>query len=253
MIGNSVTAIPAPASPTPRHDRLDALRGAAIVWMACFHFCFDLQHFHFAAADFYRDPFWTLQRAAIVSLFLLCAGLGQAVALAQGQRWGRFRRRWGQVAGCALLVTAGSWLMFPQSFISFGVLHAMAVMLLLLRLAGPRLPDLALLALALAALLAPAFWSHPWFDSPWTNWLGLVTVKPVTEDYVPLLPWMGVMLCGFVLGRQLLARVPQWLSGPLWPRLQPLAVLGRWSLSFYMLHQPLLIGALWLVRATIGP
>jgi len=28
--------------------------------------------------------------------------------------------------------------------------------------------------------------------------------------------------------------------------LRPLAVLGRWSLSFYMLHQPVLIGALML-------
>ena len=27
----------------------------------------------------------------------------------------------------------------------------------------------------------------------------------------------------------------------------PLATLGRWSLSFYMLHQPVLIGTLWLV------
>jgi peptidoglycan/LPS O-acetylase OafA/YrhL len=26
--------------------------------------------------------------------------------------------------------------------------------------------------------------------------------------------------------------------------LRPLAVLGRWSLSFYMLHQPVLIGAI---------
>ena len=33
------------------------------------------------AQDFYRDPFWTWQRTCIVTLFLLCAGIGQAVAL----------------------------------------------------------------------------------------------------------------------------------------------------------------------------
>ena len=32
-------------SNTPRFDRLDALRGVAIVWMAVFHFCFDLAYF----------------------------------------------------------------------------------------------------------------------------------------------------------------------------------------------------------------
>jgi len=34
--------------------------------------------------------------------------------------------------------------------------------------------------------------------------------------------------------------------------LGPLAALGRWSLSFYMLHQPVLIGGLLLAQATIG-
>jgi len=28
------------------------------------------------------------------------------------------------------------------------------------------------------------------------NWLGLITRKLVTEDYVPLLPWLGVMWWG---------------------------------------------------------
>ena len=223
-----------------RFQRLDALRGLAIVWMAIFHFSFDLNHFGFTHADFYRDPFWTGQRTAIVSLFLLCAGAGQAVAMAQQQSWPRFWRRWAQVAGCALLVSVGSWFMFPRSFISFGVLHGMVVMLLILRLAGPRLSVGAALALGLLALLLPLGLHHPLFDSRWLNWTGFVTLLPVTEDYVPVLPWLGVMLWGFALSRWR----PTLMRGALPKLLHPLAVLGRWPLSFYMLHQPVLIGLL---------
>jgi uncharacterized membrane protein len=235
-----------------RHARLDALRGLAIVWMVLFHFCFDLNQFGWIAEDFYRDPFWTVQRSVIVSLFLLCAGLGQALALQQGQSWQRFWRRWAQVAGCALLVSAGSWLMFPRSFISFGVLHGMAVMLLILRALGPRLSPSACVMLGLAALLVPQLWQHPLFDTRWLNWIGLVTHKPITEDYVPLLPWLGMMLWGYALGRWLLKRRPEWLQGQLPSAALPLACLGRWPLSIYMLHQPLLIGALMLWQATMA-
>ena len=228
-----------------RFDRLEALRGVAIVWMLAFHFCFDLNHFRFIQQNFYRDPVWTWQRACIVSLFLFCAGLGQAVAWRQGQGWRRFWRRWAQVAGCALLVTAGSYLMFPRSYITFGVLHGIAAMLLLLRLsagAGRWLWLLGLLALCL-----PLWWRHPWFDAPGPHWIGLVTRKPVTEDWVPLLPWIGVMYWGMASGQWLLAHRPAWMAGSVPAAWQPLARLGRWSLTVYMLHQPIFIGLLMLV------
>jgi uncharacterized membrane protein len=77
-----------------RSDPIDALRGIAIVWMTMFHFCFDLSHFGWTRQNFYADPFWTWQRVAIVSLFLFCAGLGQAMAVGQGQGLPRFGRRW---------------------------------------------------------------------------------------------------------------------------------------------------------------
>ena len=230
---------------SPRSDRLDALRGAAIVWMAAFHFGFDLNHFGWIRQDFYRDPVWTWQRTAIVSLFLFCAGGGQALAVMNGQGASRFWKRWGQVAGCALLVTLSSWFMFPNSWISFGVLHGIAAMLLLLRLGLARLPDAALLALAVAAVALPHVVQHPMFDTRWTNWLGLVTHKPVTEDYVPVLPWLGAMLLGFVATR---ARPRLWQGSA--PR--PLAVLGRWSLSFYMVHQPVFIAGLVAMQALNG-
>jgi len=227
-----------------RFDRLDALRGAAIVWMAVFHLCFDLNLYGLIdpRQNFYRDPFWTGQRTAIVSLFLLCAGLGQSVALEAAQGWPRFWRRWAQVAGCALLVSLGSAWMFPQSWISFGVLHGMAVMLVAARLLAPLRAGLWLLGAVAMAL--PWLVQHPFFDGPLTNWVGLVTRKPRTEDYVPVLPWLGVMLWGLAAGQWLLAHRRAALAGPVPAWLQPLAVLGRWPLSFYMLHQPVFIGAI---------
>ncbi|MDP4299590.1 DUF1624 domain-containing protein [Leptothrix discophora] len=234
--------VPIPPAGLERHDRLDALRGLAMVWMTVFHASFDLNNFRLIAPqDFYRDPFWTGQRLVIVSIFLACAGASQAVAHRQGVSWPRFWRRWAQIAGGALAVSLGSWWMFPNSWISFGVLHAMAVMALLVRLLAP-LGTPALVALAGLALVAPQVLSDPFFDSRWTNWVGLVTHKPRTEDYVPLLPWLGMVLAGFVACRGLLSRQPGLLTGPLPRALVPLARLGRWSLGYYLVHQPVLIG-----------
>jgi uncharacterized membrane protein len=231
-------------APGDRFDRLDALRGVAIVWMAIFHFCFDLNYYGFFTPkyQFTVDPLWTTQRTCIVTLFLFCAGLSQAVALRQGQTSARFWRRWAQIAGCAVLVSIGSAVMFPKSWISFGVLHGIAVMLLLVRLAAPLGRWLWLVGLV--AIVLPLLWRHEVFNGPWLRWVGLVTKKPVTEDYVPVLPWLGLLLWGLAAGREALARAPGLLQGGLPPAARPLAVLGRWSLSFYMLHQPILIGAL---------
>ena len=189
---------------SPRYDVVDALRGAAMVWMTIFHFCFDLSHLGLWRQNFLVDPFWTNQRVMIVSLFLFCAGLGQSIAWAQGQSWARFFRRWLQIVAAAVLVSIGSYLMFPQSYIHFGVLHGIAVMLVIVRLTSGWGRWL-----WLAGLLAIL---SPWAAQIWLggagegwaalmngramNWLGWITQKPITEDYVPVFPWLGVMWWG---------------------------------------------------------
>ena len=250
----------APSAAVTRHGAVDALRGLAMVWMTVFHLCFDLSHFGFWVQNFRADPFWTFQRTCIVSIFLFCAGLGQAIALHQGQGWLRFGRRWARVVGCALLVTAGSFAMFPQSFIYFGVLHGMAVMLLIARCTaswGRWLWLAGLVAVMLPPLveyLLSKFWpdAAALFNGRALNWLGLVSRKPFTEDYVPVLPWLGVLWWGLAAGQWVLARRPGWLHRALPRALMPLATLGRWSLSYYMLHQPVMISVLMLVVWAIG-
>ena len=58
------------------------------------------------------------------------------------------------------------------------------------------------------------------------------------------LPWLGAMWWGVGAAQLLRARAPGWLAQPVGRAGGALAWLGRWSLSYYMLHQPVLIGAL---------
>jgi uncharacterized membrane protein len=61
---------------------------------------------------------------------------------------------------------------------------------------------------------------------------------------VPVLPWLGVMLWGLAAGQWLLANRREWLAGGVPGAAAPLALLGRWPLTFYMLHQPVFLGAI---------
>ena len=245
-------------APGPRFDSIDTLRGLAILWMTAFHFCFDLNHFGYLQENFYSDPFWATQRIVITGLFLFCAGLGQAVAMQARQSWPRFWKRWALVVGAALLVTASSYAMYPKSFIYFGVLHGIAVMLIVVRLtagwgAWLWLAGAFVIAIKFIAVEVHFTWaSIDFLNEPRWNWLGLISRKPITEDYVPLVPWLGVMWWGMAAGQGLLAKRRLWLAAPL-PRISaPLAWLGRWSLAWYMLHQPVLIGALMLIGWSRG-
>ena len=83
------------------------LRGLAMVWMTLFHFSYDLQHFGYLHTNFYADPFWTVQRASIVSLFVFCAGLGQAIAVQQAQSWRTGTRT--SLRPSAALTSACAW------------------------------------------------------------------------------------------------------------------------------------------------
>jgi uncharacterized membrane protein len=237
-----------------RFDRLDALRGVAIVWMTIYHFCFDLNHFGWIKQDFYLDPVWTWQRTGILSLFLLCAGAGQAVAMHQGQTWQRFWRRWAQVALCALLVSAGSYVMYPKSFIFFGVLHGIAMMLIIVRLTahwGAWLWPLGLLAIAtkfIANYALQACGDLLFLNENGFNILGWVSRLPITEDYVPIFPWLGVMWWGAAAAQWLLAHRGAMITGSIAPPARTLAWLGTWSLSWYMLHQPILMGLMMMLK-----
>ena len=221
--------------------------------MIAYHFCFDLNHFGVIHQNFYRDPFWLAARGFILSSFIALVGVSLALTAQHGIRTAAYVKRLALIAVCAVAVSAGSYLIFPASWIYFGVLHFILVAGIV-GLAFVRLHWTNLIA-GLALVAAGVVFAFPLFDQPWLNWVGLMTRKPVTEDYVPLLPWFGVVLLGLFGGKQLLtARNSAWVRR--WRGTSPISRLLRWlgrhSLAVYMLHQPVLIGMLYLAVGRPG-
>ena len=234
----------AAAASAARINGVDALRGFALCLMFVYHFAFDLRLYGVTATDFEHDPMWLGFRAVIVATFMGLVGVSLGLAARSGASARRFWRRVALIAVCALLVSLASWLTFPRSFIYFGVLHCIAIASVL---AAPfvRWPMISL-GIGVVLIIAGLTVSHPVFDAPVLSVLGFVTQKPVTDDYVPIAPWAGIVFIGIAFG-ELLGRRSFRALAPLGAAPAPLRWLGRHSLVVYMVHQPILLGLLWLV------
>jgi uncharacterized membrane protein len=236
-------------SRTVRLPIVDVFRGFAVAQMIVYHFIYDLNYFGWLHLRMLVEHPWVGWRTAIVTQFLLLVGISLALRTTFKPDLRDFWRRWAQIALAAALVSVGSALVFPERYIWFGILHFVAAALLIVR-PLVRFGRWNLLP-GLAALAVGWLVSSPTFDEPPLAVLGFVAHLPRTEDYVPLFPWLGVVLIGVALGaewRRHAWRVPASLGrlndSP--PRL--LVFLGSWALTVYLLHQPIMMGALALLR-----
>lgn len=229
---------------------LDIARTVALVAMAVYHFTYDLEMFGYLPEGTAVSGGFAVFARTVAASFLFLVGVSLYLAHAAGIRWRPYLRRLLVIALAAGLITAATAYALPDSYIFFGILHSIAVASVL-GLAFLRLPAwLVLLAAALVVAARPGLQTGL-FDAPWLAWLGLTTWHVRSIDFVPVFPWFGATLAG-IGAAGLLDRMG------IWDRLrQPrgaeggvrrlLAWPGRHSLGVYLIHQPVLIGTLWLV------
>jgi uncharacterized membrane protein len=238
----------------PARQRLlvvDAARGLAVVAMVVYHFSWDLRYFGYIAADVEGALGWRLFARAIAGTFLFIVGVSLVLAERRGFDPKRFLRRLAIVAAGAAAVTVVTWFTFRDTYVFFGILHNIALSSLL-GLLFVRAPLPLTLGAAVLAFAAPALLASPAFDRPWLLWIGLSTTTPRSNDFVPVLPWFGVVLLGVSLARVThehglerrfdAGRIPGWLL-----------FVGRHSLIIYLLHQPILFGLVDLAARVYPP
>lgn len=236
----------------------DVLRGAALVNMLAYHALYDWVYVFGHTGGWYDiwSPGCHIWQQYICWSFILLSGFSFPLAR-------RPLKNGLVVAGCAVVLTVVTVGFMPSESIWFGVLHLNAAAVLLTCLVRPWLQKCpAGLGLAVCAALFALTNQIPegylgfetlrlcalpgtWYA---TNlfWLGLPDLtRFASADYFPLVPWLFLFWCGYFL-----AGIWHPKRGPAPVPLRPLAAVGRHTLLVYMLHQPVIYGALWLWHAT---
>ncbi|HTO32692.1 MAG TPA: DUF1624 domain-containing protein [Pararhizobium sp.] len=248
------TAAPATTARPGRLWVIDALRGVALIAMASYHFSWDLGFFGYIDPQMVGTGVFKMYARSIAGSFLFLAGLSLVLGHYPVIRVRSFAIRFARIAGAALVITIATWFAFPDAFIFFGILHAIAAASLI-GLFFLRLPPVLTLIVAVAAFAAPLYLRSPVFEMPALWWVGLSQTLPRSNDYVPLLPWLAPFLAGIAIAR--IALRFGWFDklrsdgSARWKTI--LATAGRHSLLIYLVHQPLLFGCVALFAQILPP
>ncbi len=229
-------------------------RGIALIAMTIFHFAYDLELFAIKEPGFITQPHWKYFARSIATSFLFLTGFSLYLAHGSGIRWRGWSIRMVKIVASALIITIATYFATPDQFIFFGILHAIAFAslagLLFLRLPWPLI-----LVLAIGVFALRYVGRTETLDAPIWYWTGLSAINPNSSDYVPVFPWFSAPLLGIAFAK--LCVSANWLEKFARPQFDQkpgrfLKFLGRNSLVYYLLHQPVMIALIFAVLWITG-
>lgn len=238
----------------PRYWLLDTLRGIGIIGVVAYHFLYDLVRFFGVEAAWLDTTAAYLFQQGTVFLFVFIAGISAHLTQNIWQR-GLVLSLWG------LVLTGLTCFFAPQALIQFGILSLLGAATLLTAALAPLLRQTASLLTSLVYVIL-YFVTHEvpqglfvlpgiaelrlpevLYESRYLFPLGLPDKHFFSADYFPLLPWLFPYWSGYSLWQVLgVSDKQRFLNTPL----PSLALIGRHSLAIYLLHQPILLGFLYL-------
>ena len=248
--------ISAPSIPARRERiwEIDFLRGVAIILVIGYHLLYDLGDYvgisrFLGWSTNLSTVAWTIAQHFFAGLFVLLSGVSSTLTRSNT------RRGW-RLLAVALALTLATYLIAvwlhlfdPSDTIIFGILHCLAVSMLLYGAVFKKLSAAAnaLLGAGIIGLAAfqPILKKALVIRSNWLIPFGLPSPGFSSLDYFPLIPWLGVFLIGAALGRTLYSKKKSLLPWRMPANFVNFA--GRHSLLIYIVHQPLIMGILYLL------
>jgi len=235
------------ASGTERIWEIDFLRGLSIILMVCYHLLFDLGEFVgikkcLGWSTDLSSVAWTVAQYFFAGLFVILSGISSTLSRSNA-------RRGLKLLAVSLVVSAATYIFDPSSTVYFGILQCLAFSILIYGVGFEKAGPVACAvwgALVLGSTVALRLLMRGVevrFD--WLLPFGITSPSFSSFDYFPLFPWFGIFLAGSALGKSVYAskrslvpvRLPETFIN----------VAGRHSLLIYILHQPVILGILYVL------
>ena len=243
---------------TPSSQRfieIDMLRGLAIIFMIFGHFLWDLDYFGLMPMN---NGIYNVLKVTIQPLFFLLVGISlvlgkkkiESMTLKDEKKYyKRLIFRGLKILGLGMIFTILTLFFIPEKPIFFGVLHCIGLSVIL---SAPFLKyrkyNLLFVVIILFTSLIVAGYN---IENPTIFHLALglhqTNIGSYTIDYFPLLPWFGICLLGVIIGDCLYSGNERKFKIPDLSRYRPIKIFqwcGQHSLIIYLIHQPIIAGAL---------
>lgn len=225
---------------------LDVVRGIAIAGVVLYHLIWDLDFTSLLSSGISWHPAWIWFARTLAGTFMFLVGVNLVLAHAQVFRLAAFAKRLAVIAFSAATISIVTAFAFPESFIFFGILHAIAVASII-GVFFVRVPALLVLVAGASVVLLSFLIEDELFNTRWLAWIGFAEQPPTSNDLVPVFPWAGLTLLGIALTKiGLRQSVDKLLERhePSGAMARFTAWLGRYSLAIYLIHQPVLLAVI---------
>lgn len=239
-----------------RIHMLDEVRGLALLLMILYHAAFSMYNIYYLNAGYeilkIMNHFIILVSGTFILISGICSILSRNIIM-----------RGFKLFIAAMVVYIVTLIATPAFPIKFGILHFLSLAMIILGLIKPvinKIPvPIGLVAsgilffltygiqygqLGIPNLLSYTLPSYL-YETDLFFPIGFHTTAFVSGDYFPFLPWLFLFLFGSFLGvwaKQ--GKFPKFMYKN---RIPPLSFIGRHTLIIYLVHQPVIVGVLWIL------
>ena len=213
-----------------RDEHIDFYKALAFINMFLYHFVFNLQNFKLIDYNIFTDSFGILWRVFIIGTFLITMGASMVISSKTVKKPKiYYKNSTFQLFIASIFVSIFSYIVFPNDWIYFGILHFILFCKIFLK----YFVNKTYLSLFLGCFILIAFFIFGSWN-PFMQVYGLGFIPSRTQDIVNFLPWLAFVFFGFFLGNKPLYRLLPYKNTKYF------SWISNKSLILYILHQAIL-------------